>query len=167
MKSMALRKTLKLWQMRAPLEGDHLTDAMLEGIMRREASQEAFAHLSSCNLCRQRLWKLKELGNSVNQYDDYVLPLAANIGIPHEAVWISADEKYKIEFRRMVSDRAQRAVLIVRVLPPNDFTGRTIMVRDANDRTLLRGQVNKEGKVAAIIEDVENLVLKKLTITEG
>ncbi len=167
MKSMTLQKALKLWQMKTPLEDAHLEDSVLEALMEGEGDPDVFTHLSLCNVCRRELWTLLESRASDNQVDDYVLPLAASVGIPQEASWITVDEKFKIEFRRMVSDEAQRAVLIVRVEPPYDFTGRKITVRDASDRILLSGLVDREGKIAAIIYDVENLVLKELSITES
>lgn len=166
MKSIALKKALKLWQMNKPLEGDHLSEKDLRGLMEGRSNDAVFAHLSLCNWCRQKLWKLQDSSDVQCDAEDYVVTLAANDGIPQEAVWTTADEKYRIEFRRIVSDQTQRAALIVRVQPPFNFSGKTITVRDANHRMILRGKISEEGKIAAIVDDIDNLVLKKLTITE-
>lgn len=165
-KSMSLKKALKLWQVTTPLAEAHLSESVLDGLLEGKSDDAAFAHLSLCNWCSQRLWKMQDAALTHGQADDYVIPLAAQVGIPQEATWVTADEKYRIEFRRIVSDKAQRAVLVVRVQPPYNFTGKTIVVRDANQRTLLRGQIGEDGKTAGIVEDIESLVLKKLTISE-
>lgn len=166
MKSIPLKKALKLWQMTTPLQEDHLSESVLEGLLEGKSNDAAFTHLSLCNFCSQRLWKMQDAALTHGQADDYVVPLAAHVGIPQEATWVTADEKYKIEFRRIVSDKAQRAVLVVRVQPPYDFTGKTIVVRDANQKMLLRGRIGEDGKAAGIVEDIESLVLRKLTIAE-
>jgi hypothetical protein len=166
MKSIALKEAVNLWQMSTPLEDQHVSESMLEELLQGKSKDSVFDHLALCNYCRQRVWALQASSAIPSEADDYVLPLAANVGIPHEATWVTADEKYRIEFRRMVADETQRAVLIVRVQPPFDFTGKTIVVRDANQRTLLRGRISEDGKVAAIVDEIDRLVLKKLTITE-
>jgi hypothetical protein len=166
MTSIVLKEAVELWQMTTPLEGQHLSESVLDELIEGKSNDAVFDHLALCNWCRQRVWALQESSAMPSEADDYVLPLAANVGIPHEATWITADEKYKIEFRRMVADETQRAVLIVRVQPPFDFAGKTIVIRDANQRTLLRGRISEDGKVAAIVDEIDHLVLKKLTITE-
>jgi hypothetical protein len=168
MNNIALKDTLKLWQMKTPLEGDHLSDSTLDGLLKGQSSDAVFEHLSRCNGCRQKLWKRQQAADVVSHKaaDDYVYPLAANVGIPQEAVWITADEKYRIEFRRIISDTANRAVLVLKVQPPFDFSGRMIVVRDANDKLLLRGQISRDGRVATIVEDIDSLNLKRCIITE-
>ena len=173
MKRMPLKEALELWQMKTPLDGEHLEDSALRGMIRGHSDDSIFSHLATCNFCRQRLWRLQAATPLSEKYaeaadmEDFVLPLAASEGLPQQAVWMTADEKYKIEFRRILSDKAQRAVLIVRVQPPFNFAGRTIVVRDAGGGMLLHGQVGRDGKVVAILEDIDSLVLKKITVSEG
>ena len=168
MKNIALKETLKLWQMKTLLKDEHLPESALGGLLKGQTSDAVFEHLSRCNGCRQRLWKIQQAAVVVTHKaaDDYVYPLAANVGIPQEAVWITADEKYKVEFRRILSDTAKRAVLVLKVQPPFNFSGRTIVVRDANNKMLLRGQISSDGKVATIVEDIDSLNLKRCIITE-
>jgi hypothetical protein len=166
MKTIPFKKALKLWQATTTLQEDHLSESVLDGLLEGKSDDAVFAHLSLCNWCSQRLWKMQDSTLTHGQADDYVITLAAQVGIPQEATWVTADEKYKIEFRRIVSDKAERAVLVVRVQPPYDFTGKTIVVRDASERTILRGQIGEDGKTAGVVEDIESLVLKMITIIE-
>jgi hypothetical protein len=167
MKNIAFKETLKLWQMKTLLKDDHLPESTLKGLLKGQTSDAIFEHLSLCNGCRQKLWQIQQEDDDTYRYaDDYVYPLAASVGIPQEAVWITADGKYKIEFRRILDDKAKRAVLILKVQPPFDFSGRTISVQDANHRTLLRGQIGSDGKIASIVEDIDSLDMKQFIISE-
>lgn len=166
MNKITLKESLTLWQMKTPLKkNEHLSMAVLKGVLREGSHDSAFEHLSLCPWCRQRLWRIQESMDASNEAEDYVLPLAADAGLPQEATWITEDQKYKIEFRRILSDKAQRAVLIVRVQPPFNLAGKAIVVKDGNDRQLLCGQIGKDGEIAAIIENLDNLSLKKINIS--
>ncbi|MBF0528108.1 MAG: hypothetical protein HQK55_02310 [Deltaproteobacteria bacterium] len=166
MKDMTLKKALKLWEMNTPIVNEHLTATDLKCVREGKGRDDFFAHLAVCNRCRQMLWDLQDLSIVQHEADDYVIPLAAADGIPQEATWITADEKYRIEIRRILADTTQRAALIVRAQRPFNFVGKTITVRDASQRIILQGRISEEGKVAAIVDDIGSLVLKKITITE-
>lgn len=169
MKNIALKDALKMWQMKATLTDEHLPERHIDALLLEGLGSDAiFDHLSRCNGCRQRLWDRQQTASALSRKaaDDYVLPLAANVGIPQEAIWITADEKYKIEFRRILSDMPTRAVIMIKVLPPFNFTGKTIFVRDANRKIMLHGQIGSDGKVAAIVDDIDSLDFKRCVITE-
>jgi hypothetical protein len=166
-KSINLNEALKLWQMRAPLEDEnHLSEIALEAVAKGQGDDAVFNHLSLCNWCRQRMWELQESRKSVCEADDYVVLLAANTGIPETATWVTADKKYKIEFNRMVSDPT-KGVIALYVQPPFNFAGQRICVKDASGRELLCGEISEEGELTDILDDIDNLDLRKITISKA
>jgi hypothetical protein len=153
--------TVKLWQQHTPLEDTrHLSWGALRSLAGRQADDLVFAHLALCTRCRQRLWRFQELPVS------HVETLAADAGIPQEATWTTADGKYVIEFRRLL-DSEHGGVLVVRARAARDLEGTTLVVEDAHGRELLRGTVDRDGMVAAAIEDIHAISFAEFVITEG
>lgn len=166
MRKISLSKALKLWQMTTYHDSEHLTEKAFQRFMAGNRTNDVLMHLALCNMCRKKLYVLQDQALKGSEAADYALPLAASVGVPEEATWTTLDKKYRIKFYKVASQEANQALLIVSVLPPFNFAGKNIVVRDANRRVLLSGKIDDDGELGGLVGDAASLDLKKISLNE-